>query len=278
MRDDPAMTAGNGGCHRMAGKVAMVTGAGAEGSDEIGIGRAIALLLAREGAKIASIDKEADRAEATARQIRDEGGEAISIAADVTDADACVAAAIATADAFGGIDVLVNNVGIAGALSLCDMDIADWRRTIDVNLTGAMLMCRAAVPHMIARGGGSVVNISSVSGILASGALAYGPSKAALHQFSRELAVQHGRDGIRANTVAPGHMATPMAMRLLPPDMREKRRKVGPLGTEGDAWDVARAVLFLASDESRFINGVHLPVDGGVTSIGPLTGAAFLDM
>ena len=129
---------------------------------------------------------------------------------------------------------------------------------------------------MAANGGGSIVNISSIAGMRAMGALAYGPSKAALHQLSREIGVLHGRQGIRVNTVAPGHMMTPMAMNLLPPQMREARRKVGPLGLEGDAWDVAQAVLFLASDEARFINGVQLAVDGGVEGIAPLTGAAFL--
>src|SRR5690606_17949227 len=133
------MTGDDIGCRRMAGKVAMVTGAGAEGSDEVGIGRAIALLLAREGASIISIDMAADRAEATAGQIRDAGGAAISVATDVTDEAGCIAAAKAAVETFGGVDVLINNVGIASQLSLCEMDVADWRRTIDVNLTGAML-------------------------------------------------------------------------------------------------------------------------------------------
>lgn len=260
---------------RMRDKVAIVTGAGAEG-DDIGIGRAIALLLAREGAQVTCVDLDAGRANRTAAWIHATGGEAIGLAGDVTEPADCARVVAAAVDAFGRLDVLVNNVGLAGALSLPDVELAEWRRQIDTNLTSAMLMSKYAVPRMIANGGGSIVNISSISGMRAMGALAYGPAKAALHQLAREIGVLHGRQGIRANTVAPGHMLTPVARRLVPAEMREARRKVGPLGLEGDAWDVAHAVLFLASDEARFVNGVHLAVDGGVEGIAPLTGAAFL--
>ncbi len=259
----------------MRGKAAIVTGAGAEG-DSIGIGRAIALLLAREGARVGCVDLDLGRAEDTAASIRRVGGEALAVSGNVTDPADCERFVAESVRAFGKLDVLINNVGVAGSLTLDNVDLSEWRRQIDVNLTSAMLMCRYAVPRMAASGGGSIVNISSIAGMRAMGALAYGPSKAALHQLSREIGVLHGRQGIRVNTVAPGHMMTPMAMKLLPPEMREARRKVGPLGLEGDAWDVAQAVLFLASDEARFINGVQLAVDGGVEGIAPLTGAAFL--
>jgi NAD(P)-dependent dehydrogenase (short-subunit alcohol dehydrogenase family) len=261
---------------RMLGKAAVVTGAGAEG-DDIGIGRAIALLLAREGARVACVDLHADRAERTAALIREAGGEAIASGGDVTEISHCerfVAEAVA---AFGTLDVLVNNVGVATPLSLEGVDVDQWRKLLDTNLTSAMLMCKFAVPEMASRAGGSIVNISSLAGMRAMGALAYGPSKAALHQLSREIGVLHGRQGIRANTVAPGHVMTPFAMTRLPPAAREARRKVSPLGIEGDAWDVAQAVLFLASDEARFINGVQLAVDGGVEGIGPMVGASFIN-
>jgi NAD(P)-dependent dehydrogenase (short-subunit alcohol dehydrogenase family) len=260
---------------RLASRVALVTGAGAEGQ-EIGIGRAIALQLAGEGAMVACIDLDLDRAEETARLIGSRGGQALALAGDVATMENCDRFVAAAQEAFGGIDIVVNNAGIAAPTSLEAMDMALWHKILDVNLTAAMLMCRAAVPAMAQRGGGSIVNITSLAGIRTMGSLAYGASKAALSQLSRELALMHGRQGIRVNAVAPGHLATPMAMRLLPPEMREKRRKVGPLGIEGDAWDVARAVLFLASDDARFVTGTELPVDGGVSMIAPLAGDALL--
>lgn len=260
---------------RLAGKAAIVTGAGAEG-DEIGIGRAIALLFAAEGAAVACVDLDAARAAATAALIEKAGRRAIALSGDVTSPADCERVVAQSAEAFGAVDILVNNVGIGAPMKLETATLEAWRRVIDTNLTSAMLMAKSTVPHMVAAGGGSIVNISSIAGMRAMGSLAYGPSKAALHQLTREISVLNGRQGIRANTVAPGHMMTPMAMRLLPAEMREARRKVGPLGVEGDAWDVAQAVLFLASDEARFINGVHLAVDGGVEGIGPLTGAAFV--
>lgn len=261
--------------NRLSDKVAIVTGAGAEG-DEIGIGRAIAYVMAREGAKVICADLDVGRAEATAAQICQEGGQAIAMAADVTNPADCEALVDLASKKFGGLDILVNNVGIATRLELDTVDLGQWHKIIDTNLTSAMLMSKYSVPVMAEAGGGSIVNISSLAGMRAMGALAYGPSKAALHQLSREIGVMHGRQGIRVNTVAPGHMRTPFAVNRLPGDMLEQRRKVNPLGIDGDAWDVALAVLFLASDEARFVNGVLLAVDGGVEGIGPLVGHALI--
>ena len=256
---------------RLAGKVAIVTGAGMDPKVGIGIGAATAIVLAGEGARLCCADLDLARAQDAAALIAEAGGTALAIAADVTDAAACARLVAATADAFGAPTILVNNVGIALPMqSLAAVDEVVWQRVFDVNLKSAILMSHHVLPHMIAAGGGSIVNISSIAGIRAHGSLAYGPSKAAMAALAREIAVIHGRDGIRANTVAPGHMATPFVLGLLPPEAREQRRKVGPLGIEGDAWDIAMAVLFLASDEARFITGVLLPVDGGVTEIGPL--------
>jgi len=260
---------------RLAGKVAIVTGAGAEGG-EIGIGRAIAYLFGREGASVLCSDLIADRAEATAARILADGGEAAAEAGDVSDPETCIRLVARAVERFGRLDILVNNVGISGHMTLETITVEQWNRVLATNLTSAMLMSKAAVPEMAHNGGGSIINISSLAGMRAMGALAYGPSKAAMAQLSREIGVLHGRQGIRANTVAPGHVMTPHAMSKIPPEMREARRKVGPLGIEGDAWDVAQAVLFLASDEARFVNGVELAVDGGVEAIGPLVGHALV--
>lgn len=260
---------------RLAGKVAIVTGAGAEGGD-IGIGRAIAFIMAREGAKLVCADLFADRAEATAAVIVAQGGEAVAMAGDVSDGNVCAALVAAAIEHFGKLDILINNVGISAPATLETVTLDQWNKTMATNLTSAMLMSKAAVPEMAKLGGGAIINISSLAGMRAMGAIAYGPSKAAMAQLTREIGVLHGRQGIRANTVAPGHVMTPHAMSKIPADMREARRKVGPLNIEGDAWDVAQAVLFLASDEARFVNGVELAVDGGVEGIGPLVGHAFV--
>lgn len=259
---------------RLAGKVAIVTGAGAE-RDDIGIGRAIAYILAGEGAQVVCADLVAERAQATADAIVARGGVAVAAAGDVSQPDACMALVTMAVGTYGRLDIVVNNVGISVPTTLESITLDLWNRTLAVNLTSAMLMSKAAVPRMAQNGGGAIINISSLAGMRAMGAIAYGPSKAAMAQLSREIGVLHGRQGIRVNTVAPGHVMTPHAMSKIPADMRDARRKVGPLGIEGDAWDIAQAVLFLASDEARFINGVELAVDGGVEGIGPLVGHAF---
>jgi NAD(P)-dependent dehydrogenase (short-subunit alcohol dehydrogenase family) len=260
---------------RLRGKVALVTGAGVAGY-EPGIGCAIALVLAREGARLVCVDLDENRAQATVDMIAKAGGKAISVAGDVTKPADCERFIAETIAAFGRIDVLVNNVGTASIMTLEAVQLAQWQHVIDTNLTSAMLMSKFAVPRMVATGGGSIVNISSVAGMRSMGTLAYGPTKAAMHQLAREISVMYGRKGIRANTVAPGHVFTPFVKDLLPPGAREARRKVSPLGLEGDSWDIAQAALFLASDESRFIAGVQLPVDGGVDGIAALTGAQLL--
>ena len=261
---------------RLAAKVAIVTGAGADG-DEIGIGRAIAFLLAREGALVMCADIDGERAARTAREIEAHGGSARSFAGDVSRPEDCQALVRESISCFGRINLLVNNVGISTPVRLDVVELDQWNHILAVNLSSAMLMCKFAVPEMARGGGGSIVNISSLAGMRAMGALAYGPSKAALAQFSRELGVQYGRQGIRVNTVAPGHVLTPHAMAKIPAAMREARRKVSPLGIEGDAWDVAQAVVFLASDEARFVNGVQLAVDGGVEALAPLAGYALIN-
>ena len=260
---------------RLDGKAAIVTGAGAEGED-VGIGRATAVVLAKEGAKVCCADLELQRAEATAASNCEAGGDAFALAGDVSDVEACERFVSETRERFGRLDVLVNNVGMSRPTKLETLDEAQWTRMFDVNLKSVVLMCKQAIPVMAAGGGGSIINISSIAGIRAHGSLAYGATKAAMAHLTRDLAVLYGRQGVRANTIAPGHLMTAHVAQMFSPEMREMRRKVGPLGVEGDPWDVAYAAAFLASDEARFITGVLLPVDGGVTETAPLTAHAFI--
>ena len=259
---------------RLSGKVAIVTGAGSRG-EPFGTGKAIAYLFAREGARVCLVDLDRQRAEQTQSIIAGDGGEAFVAVADVArDADD-EAVVRTTVQRWGRIDILINNAGISlGGGRLERLEEAAWDRVLDVNLKSAMLLAKHAIPHMT--GGGAIVNITSVAALRAHGVVPYGASKAALIALTRELAVLYGRDGIRANAIAPGHIYTPMVSGGLDEKVRERRRKVAPLGIEGDAWEVAAAALFLAGDEARFITGVCLPVDGGVTQTAALTGHAFI--
>jgi NAD(P)-dependent dehydrogenase (short-subunit alcohol dehydrogenase family) len=255
---------------RLNGKIAIVTGAGSLGHG-FGTGKAIACLFAAEGASVCLVDQQYERAAETLALITEAGGQAFVSTGDITDGAVCTRIVGETVERYGGVDILVNNVGISGAPGrLQDVDEASWDRVFDVNLKSAFLMSRSAVPNMIERGGGAIVNISSVAGIRGHGSAAYGSSKAALDAFTRELAVMYGRDRVRANAIAPGHIFTPMVQSMLDDEARERRRKIAPLPLEGDAWDVAMAALFLAGDESRFITGTCLPVDGGVTEVAAL--------
>jgi NAD(P)-dependent dehydrogenase (short-subunit alcohol dehydrogenase family) len=255
---------------RLAGKVAVVTGAGSEG-EGIGTGRAIACVFANEGARVCLVDREPERAERTLRMIERAGGHAFVHAADITTEDGCNGAVDAAMQRYGRLDVLVNNVGLgAGGGRLEQLPVALFDQVLQVNLRSAFLMSRAALPHLVACRG-NVLNIASTAGLRAHGASAYGPSKAALVQFTREIAVTYGRDGVRANCIAPGHLFTPLVQQHLDAAARERRRRIAPLDLEGDAWDVALAALFLASDEARFVSGACLPVDGGVTQVAALT-------
>jgi NAD(P)-dependent dehydrogenase (short-subunit alcohol dehydrogenase family) len=249
------------------GKVAIVTGAGSEAGD-IGIGKAIALLLAREGAQVAVIDLHLQRAQQTCADIEAIGGEALALAADVTEVADCERAIQATLTRFGRLDILVNNVGITPDPDDA-FDEGSWKRQFDTNVGSAVLMCNRSLPALC-RQGGAIINIASIAGIRAMSGTAYGPSKAALIMFTRELALRHGRHGVRANAVAPGHIDSPRMASMFPPKLRALRRNVAPLNIAADTWDIALAVLFLGSDDARFISGACLPVDGGVSEIGAL--------
>jgi NAD(P)-dependent dehydrogenase (short-subunit alcohol dehydrogenase family) len=255
---------------RLQDKVAIVSGAGSRGPMP-GTGQATAILFARQGAKVLLIDLDVERAEQTRATIESEGGAASVFQADVAkEADRRVMIELCLGR-YGRLDVLFNNVGGIGIGKVTDIEADDLDRALAVNLKASIYTSKHAIPAMIASGGGSIINVSSIDGIRAgwSRNLPYAVAKAGINQLTRVTAVHHGRDNIRVNCIAPGHLHAPFVADITP-EKRELRRKAGPLGLEGDAWDVAWAAVFLASDESRWISGVVLPVDAGLLAATPL--------
>ncbi len=259
---------------RLSNKVAVVTGAGATGSgDLVGVGQAISILFARQGARVVLVDRERRNAEATLAMIREEGGEASVFVGDVTSDEDMRQMGEAAKSRYGNVNVLVNNVAIIGPGSVTDVDVDFWDTVLDVNLKSVMLCSRYAIPQMIEAGGGSVINISSIIAFRAGGGRPthpYAASKRGMVALSNSMAVHYGRDNVRVNCIAPGQIHTPMASREVTPEFADLRRRAGPLGIEGTSWDVAYAALFLASDESRWVSGVTLPVDSGILATTPL--------
>jgi NAD(P)-dependent dehydrogenase (short-subunit alcohol dehydrogenase family) len=257
---------------RLKGKIAVVVGAGQTPGETIGNGRAAAVLFAREGAKVLLVDRDLTSAQETEAMIRDDGGNAIAFEADITREADCAALAAAAVDHYGGIDVLHNNVGIgAGDASAIRLSEEAWDRIQSVNLKGHYLTCKHALPVMRNGGGGSVIFISSIAALCSIGMVAYETSKAGLNALSRSIAMGNAKYGIRSNVIMPGFMDTPMAIEgnvkalgLSRDEVRARRDALVPLGAKmGTAWDVAYAALFFASDESKFVTGTVLPVDGG---------------
>lgn len=252
---------------RLKGRRAIVTGAGSLG-EGVGTGKAIAAVFAAEGARVALFDLDADRAGETLRLIESLGGEGKVFSGNVADRDDASRMCREALEWLGGLDALVNNIGISGAGGkLHEVAAADLDRVWAVNIQTAYNMCRECLPALLAGEGKAIVNIASIAGMRASGNAAYGPSKAAMMSLTAELAVAYGREGLRVNCIAPGHIVTPMVADHVKGEMRRVRREIAPLGIEGDGWDVAQAALFLAGPESRFVTGVTLPVDGGATAI-----------
>ncbi|EXJ55231.1 hypothetical protein A1O7_08157 [Cladophialophora yegresii CBS 114405] len=254
------------------GDVAIVAGAGSRLPGEIGNGRATAILLARQGAKVALLDINTDWAAETKRMIDSAGGTSVVIHTDVTDEESCKRAVATTVSHFQDtpIHILVNVVGVGGAMGdVTTLDLAAWDRDMRINVTSMVLMARHVIPEMRRSGrGGVIVNMSSVSGLLGGNpSLLYPTSKGAVIQMTRAMAAQHGEEGIRVNCVCPGMVYTPMVRRGgMSEEMRQARRNQNLLKTEGTAWDVGYAVLFLCSKEARWITGLIMPVDGGTTA------------
>ncbi len=248
---------------KLDGKVALITGGNS------GIGRATAALFAREGAAVVLTGRNQERGERVAQAINDAGGEALFIRADVRVAEDCRRAVEQTLERFGRIDVLFNNAGVYYPKTVPECTEEEWDETIDSSLKGAFLMSKYALPSMIERGSGSIIHNSSGWGILGGDrAAAYCAAKGGLVVMAKAMAIDHGRDGIRVNCVCPGDTETPMLT-----DDAEKRGMAWedyvaagsdrPLGRIGTAEEIARAVLFLASDDSSFVTGEALVVDGG---------------
>jgi NAD(P)-dependent dehydrogenase (short-subunit alcohol dehydrogenase family) len=261
---------------RLKGKTAMVVGAGSIGPGW-GNGKATAVVFAREGAQVFCIDRNAAAVEETVNIITSEGGKATAFTADVSRASEVEAMVAACLKAYGRIDVLDNNVGIAEIGSVVDVSEADWDRVFAVNLKSAFLAMKHVIPVMAGQGGGSIINISSIASIRHLGVsyITYAATKAAMNQMTRTTAVEFAKQHVRVNAILPGLMKTPMVAHSVGlatsyakgdvEAMWRTRDAQVPMGHMGEAWDVANAALYLASDESRYVTGIELVVDGGLT-------------
>ena len=248
---------------RLDGKVCVITGAGG------GMGREAALLFTREGGRVCAADVDARLAEETAAACE---GEAFGLRCDVASEDEVAAMYRATVERFGGVDVLYNNAGISPAddASILETTVEAWQRVHDVNAKGVFLCCKHGIPHLLERGGGSVINVASFVALVgaATSQISYTASKGAVLSMSKELAVQFARQGVRVNALCPGPVETPLLMRLFDetPGAYERRRVHLPMGRLAQAKEIAYGALFLASDESSYVNGTTFLVDGGLTA------------
>ncbi len=252
---------------KLDGKVAIITGAGS------GIGRASALLFAQEGARVVVADIAQAAGEETVGLIRSQGGQAVFVRVDVANAEQ-VAAMVQTAlDAYGRLDILFNNAGLTLPARVTETDDSLWSRSLDVNLKGVMLGCKYAIPAMLQSGGGSIVNTASMLGLVASPRQApYSAAKGGVVMLTKQVAVDYARDGIRCNCICPSEVDTPMHRQFIAesPDPEATKRRLMeriPLGRVAHPDELARVALFLASDDSSYITGVALPVDGGLTAL-----------
>jgi NAD(P)-dependent dehydrogenase (short-subunit alcohol dehydrogenase family) len=258
---------------RLEGKTAIVVGAGCIGPGW-GNGSAAAATFARHGARVMCVDANESSAADTADRIRQEGGQALHACADIADLQQVERVVAATLQAYGGVDILHNNVGIAERGGPVEATSDGWDRVFAVNVKGALHCAKAVLPHMIARGGGSIINISSIAAVGWTGhsMISYQASKAALNQFTRMVAVQHAPDNVRCNCIMPGLIDSPRIytsiLSVFDGDvdkMRASRANAVPMRRMGEVWDIANAALFLASDEAKYITGSVLAVDGGMT-------------
>jgi NAD(P)-dependent dehydrogenase (short-subunit alcohol dehydrogenase family) len=263
---DVVATDGEGFMGRLDGKVALVTGGGS------GIGRHTAIRFAQEGARVVVADLKGDTAEATAGEVRDAGGEAAATAMDVTKSADIAAGLQVVLDAFGGVDVVVNNAGITITGAAHDLTEDEWDTELAINLKSVYLVSKAIWPHLVGRGGGSIISTASIAGLWAiPDDAAYCASKAGVIMLTKCLALDGAKAGIRANCVCPGFIQTPMiegwfADQADPDASRKFALRLHPLGRLGDPLDIADGFLYLASDEARWVTGTALTVDGGLTS------------
>ena len=253
---------------RLEGKVAIVTGAGAL-PDIVGNGQAASILFAYEGAKVLLVDSDEERVKGTLDAIESHGGTASVFIGDVTSAQSCRAMVQAALDRYGRLDILHNNVGIGGAGTVVDVAEDVWDRVMEVNVKSMMLTSKFAIPAMAETGGGSIINISSISAIRPRGLTAYTVSKGGVIALTHGMAIDHAAQGIRVNCILPGPVYSSMVAPGMSDERRDTRRSSSPLGIEGTPWDIAWAAVYLASDESKWVTGVAFPVDGGVTLVSP---------
>jgi NAD(P)-dependent dehydrogenase (short-subunit alcohol dehydrogenase family) len=245
---------------RLANRVALVTGGGS------GIGQAISLLFAKEGAKVVAVDRYLERAQETANQIRAAGGDALALKADVSSQAEVNAMTERALTAYGKVDTLVNNAGISVGSDILTIDEETWDLNLNVVLKSVFLCSKAILPNMLANKQGAIINISSVNGLTGIGEEAYSAAKAAMINLTQNMAVRYGRQQVRVNVICPGSIQTPIwAERVAKdPTVFEKLAPWYPLGRVGQPQDVAKAALFLASDDASWITGVTLNVDGGL--------------
>jgi NAD(P)-dependent dehydrogenase (short-subunit alcohol dehydrogenase family) len=244
----------------LTGRVAIVTGAAQ------GIGFGIAERLGRDGAALVLVDIDGEGLNDAAAGLADSGGgKPLTIAADLTDPSAAPEVTARAVEHFGGLDILVNNAGIRVVSSFVEHSLADWQRTLDVNLTAPFMLAQAAIPHMLSRGKGKIVNITSIAAELGfKNRAAYNVSKAGLAMLTKSIVLELGGQGIRCNSVAPGVIETPLNRHYFTdPGLNQIIVDATPAGTRGSPPDIAAAVAFLASDESDFVNGATVLVDGG---------------
>ena len=261
--------------NRVKGKVAIVTGAGSVG-DGMGNGKAASILYAREGAKVMLVDNKLESAQETKRLIDSEGGDCVTVQADVSSFKDCRGIAEECARIYGRIDILHNNVGIEIPGGIQEISEEDWDVVLNVNLKSVFLTCKFVLPYMEKQESGSIVNISSINAIKTLPALSppYCASKAGMIALTREIAIEYAAKGIRANAVLPGMMNTPFVVSSLTNawggdvgEMIRIRDAMCPTGKQGEPWDVAYSALFLASDEAKYVTGTTLTVDGGLTCV-----------
>ena len=254
---------------RLKDKVALITGAAAALPGELmGFGGAAAHLFVREGAKVVITDVRDELGEQAAAALREAGGDVRYLHLDVTSASQWTDAIEATLSNYGKLDVLVNNAGISISARVEDLSEADWDAELSVHAKGVFLGTRAAIPVMRANGGGSIVNISSIMGIVGSPAApAYSAAKGAIRIFTKSTAIQYARENIRVNSVHPGYADTPLTREVFAPArVREALMRKTPMRRLGTAEDIAWGILYLASDESAFVTGSELVIDGGMTA------------